>query len=213
MLNKKRNTEDDYNRDDEWKGNIFEDTSAPTKPNPQRPESSKKFFQEQKDARDIYRNEFSERREGEFKDYEYTGQSSNMNYHSNSHHSSHSTRRFQNPRHPNDPYFSDQRRPKNYNNTSSRFNSNFDPKGENFFTYKRNEFPSRRHDYHHQSQHSSSYYRNRSYSKDKYNSDEEKGDRRKPQTKNFHFLLALPKHYMRVVEDSYDYLFKQVLFP
>jgi hypothetical protein len=194
MLNKKRNNEEDYSRDDEWKGNIFEDSTAHYKSSQQRQDMIKKSFQEQKDARDVYRNDFHDRRELDYKEYD-----NNINQNIN-------TRRYRQP--GNEAYFQDQRRPRNFHSNTFARTNNYEPKS-NYHSHKRSEYYNRRNDYN--QNHTRPYIRNKSHSIESLNSEDDKSEKKKNiVTKNFNFLIALPKNYKRIIEDNFDFITKEV---
>ncbi len=192
MLNKKRNNDDIYSRDDEWKGNIFEDDSNPPKQSNPRHEY-KKYYSDSRDVRNMYRNDYSDRRDPDFKDYD----DSNIN------------KRYRNI--GNESYYNDQRRHRNYMYYVNTSRSNYEY-NNNYHDHKRNDYHHRRNDYH---KNSRQYTRNRSPSRDRerYLSDEDdKSDSKRigVMTKNFNFLIALPKNYKRIIQDNFESISKEV---
>ena len=196
MLSKKRNNEEIYSRDDEWKGNIFEDNTNPPKQSNPRLEY-KKYYSESRDVRDIYRNDYPDRRVSEYKEYEHNN---NIN------------KRYRNI--GNDNYYNDYRRHRNYINYVNTSRNNYDF-NNNYNNHKRSEYNYRRNDYHKSSR---PYTRDKSQSRERdrerYNSEEEnKSDSKRigVMTKNFNFLIALPKNYKRIIQDNFELISKEVL--
>ena len=195
MLNKKRNNEEMFSREDEWKGNIFEDSNLKHKSPHSRNEY--KYHSDSRDLRVIYRNNYTERRDIEFKEYD------------NNHYTCTGSRY----RNNNDSYSNDNRRHRNnYISNNSRVKYEYN---NSYNNYKRSDYHRRPSSREFSMKNTGHSIKNKSVSRDvsdSFSENENKLDSKKVSilTKNFNYLIALPKNYKRILQENFDYIYKEV---